>query len=307
MELRLINAAGWVKEKSPLFDNLVRSPVLSEITIGSITVEPSQGSTGQNFVILEDGTSVNSLQLPNKGLTGYDPIFWAIVGAIHKAGKECRLSIAVKKLEDIHLFVNFAERHGVDVLELSLECPNVVVLGAHKPVFAYDMELTREAVSFTRNLWDGPLAVKLSPYEDDEFSLHMAELMNELLYEGDSVVLCNTKGGFSPRDERSGKPILRAITPDGMEINAGGMGGAMLKPIVQNVIRIFNGVLYKYIGIDIVGGIRSGQDIIEYEAIVGNIRPVTYQVGTALFGEENVRLFSDIAEEYVRLSTTTPS
>ena len=84
--IRLMNAAGWIKEDGKSFRDLLRSAV-SEITFGSITVPEMPGSTGQNFVVLDDGTSVNSLMLKNRGILKYKTELEPLVTTAHAAGK----------------------------------------------------------------------------------------------------------------------------------------------------------------------------------------------------------------------------
>jgi len=291
-----MNAAGWIKKGDENFDDLLRSAV-TEITIGSLTMNERPGNSGETFITLPDGTSVNSLGLPNQGMVGFGKELSRLGNAIHEAGKLFRLSIAPIGIKDAASLAVSARDHGVDTLELNLGCPNVHSKGEHKPVFAYDLGLTRSAVTAVKKVWgNGKLAVKLSPYEEVAFPLEMALLMQKLLSDGDSVVLCNTKPNFSPTDEED-RPLLRAKSPDGNIINAGGMGGTQLKALSLKNIKPFRTILRRTIGITGVGGISSGKDMLDYlEAGADSL-----QVGTAYFNS-SARIFSDILQEYADLT-----
>ena len=65
--IRLMNAAGWIKTPEAV-QEMARSAV-TDITIGSFTIEPREGNPGNNFWYdPASGTSLNSMGLPNQGL-----------------------------------------------------------------------------------------------------------------------------------------------------------------------------------------------------------------------------------------------
>ncbi len=298
-ELHIMNAAGRIKKDDKDFKDLLRSAV-TEITIGSLTMDERPGNSGEVFVILPDGTSANSLGIPNQGIVGFGKELSRLANVIHEAGKLFRLNIAPIGIEDAKNLATLACGHGVDTLELNLGCPNVHSEGEHKPIFAYNLELTRSAVTAVKTVWgNAKLAVKLSPYENMGFSLMMAELIKECLSEDDSVVLCNTKPDFSPTNT-DGKFLLRAILPDGNIVNAGGMGGTLVKKLSLQNIKIFRSVLPEAIRITGVGGISSGRDMLDFF----NTGADAVQVGTAFFNS-SAQIFSDILREFVDLTEPT--
>lgn len=291
--LGIMNAAGWVKRSGEGFDDLLRSAV-TEITIGSLTMDKRPGNSGECFVTLPDGTSVNSMGLPNQGIVGFGKNLSELANATRNSGKFLRLSIAPVSLDDVKSLSLLTRSRGVNTLELNLGCPNVHSEGKRKPIFAYDLKLTHDAVFAARERWTGgKLAIKLSPYEDMDLSRKMARLMNNLLSNGDSVVLCNTKPDFCPKDE-DGVSLLRAMSPHGDTINSGGMGGTSLKQISLQNIKIFRSVLREEIGITGVGGISTGKDMLDYIRAGAS----AVQVGTAFFNS-NAHIFSDVLQEYV--------
>lgn len=293
--IRLTNAAGWIKGDGYSFRKLLRSAVTG-IRFGSITVEYREGNSGANFIVLEDGTSVNSLGLNNLGIERYDRFLSPLVEAAHAVEKLFILSIAPLSLEDIPKLIAFAKRHGVYVVELNLGCPNIHDFSEHKPIFAYDFDLTKQAVALARNDWQGPLAVKLSPYEEETFASSMADQMNELLAPGDIVALSNTYPDFCPLDE-IGKPLLKARTADGTLVTSGGMAGTRLRPLVRRNVSWFHRTLRPEIGIDAVGGIQHGGHLKEFKEDGAN----GFQVGTAYFNSDDPGIFSILLQQFAEL------
>lgn len=298
--LTLMNAAGHIKGPGPSFEKILRAPV-AEITVGSITVAERQGNSGTNFVLLPDGTAVNSMGLNNMGARRARDALPRMVSQAREAGKKLRLSIAPLRIEDFAILTQLAIDCGVDTLELNLGCPNLYESGKRKRIMAYDagaiqISVVEVLTVINRNSPSLPLAVKLSPYETSGEATPIAELMGELLRNCDSVVLCNTLPDFSPVGE-DGKPLLRAIAPDGSVIVAGGMSGTQLKEQSLPVSKVFCDILPVDIIVEGVGGIRSGHDVADYHK-AGVSR---FQIGTAYFADDNPRIFGDIAREFYEL------
>lgn len=289
--LRLMNAAGFIKGPGPEFDDLLRSAA-TEVVVGSVTMERRPGSTGQNFIVLPDGTSANSIQLKNFGIEGTETFIDDMVERTHKAGKLFRLSVSIDSLHDIGPLVRFARRHKVDTLELNLACPNRYAAGVQQAVFALNIELTSQALHIAL-AEIGPkmrLVVKLAPYEDKVFAESMARTIGKVLTPRHGVLLSNTKGGFQPLDEK-GRPLLRAISPDGTEVNAGGMAGTRLRDLVISNIKTFRPILPRDIGLEYVGGISAAEHVLAGKDAGAD----AFQVGTAYFVNGDAGIFSDIA------------
>jgi|GEM_PF-2151069 len=292
-ELRLMNAAGWIKEDGPDFRKLLNSAV-TEITIGSITHQERTGNTGTNFYVLEDGTGVNSVGLKNPGLRKTHLSLASMIELIRAKKKRVRLSIAPIQLWELENLAQLGKCHGVDTLEVDLSCKNVHDGDGQHIAAAENLDLTRQALQIVKSVWkSGELAPKLLPYEDLEFLIAMMELMNEELRPGDSVVLSNTEPGYCPCDP-TGKPYLRAITPDGKIVHTGGKSGTQAKGRNLRNVRIARRHLRQNLTVTAVTGIRSGQDICEYNEGGAQV----FQVGTEYFKDGDPQVFSHIGATY---------
>jgi dihydroorotate dehydrogenase len=64
------NAAGFIKGPGKQFDDMLRSAA-TQVTIGSITLLERAGNAGNVYQLMEDGTSVNALGLPNPLADGH--------------------------------------------------------------------------------------------------------------------------------------------------------------------------------------------------------------------------------------------
>src|SRR3989344_4077186 len=121
----LMPAAGHIKTVEQV-RSIVKVPYLSHIVIGSFTVEPKVGNTGGTaFDVLPDGTSSNSLGLPNKGLPYLNDYLREMVHVVQVADKKIVVSIAGESPEEYTKLVRAIVETRAGIIEVNLGCPNV--------------------------------------------------------------------------------------------------------------------------------------------------------------------------------------
>lgn len=291
-------AAGHVKRPADI-ERLLRVPpdVLSSITLGSYTLEPKDGNPGNSF--WADGetrpTSINSLGLPNPGMSAMEDHFWIMGEQIRASGKRVRVSIAGFSPREYKLMAQMAMGARPFELELNLGCPNVWKDGQQKRITSFDLDLIRETllqVSEVTDNADAPaVAVKLSVYSDPFLLEEVARLLSDMRHIVQSVVVCNTFPNGSGFDS-GGKLLIDAT--DGY----GGLAGNSLKYIALGQVRKFRHLLSSTIDVVGVGGISTGQDVLDMERAGAS----SVQIGTAYFMHGDPSIFVDIMRQYAELS-----
>lgn len=290
----LMNAAGTCKTL-PDVEKLVRAPI-HEITIGSITLEPRSGNSGNVFWPHESGTSLNSLGLPNGGVAYYNRHLPMIKDIVWKNGKRLRVSISPFSEMDIPSLVKCAAKGHADELEVNLSCPNVWNGQSQKQMTGFDPKSSARCLARTLEevaTWGHAKRVwaKVPPYSDPFQLENMAEIIRnlDLIYpQRIGVVACNAFPNAYALE--NGKPV---ITPGG---GLAGLGGMAMKHISLGQVVQFRSCLPKHIPVIRAGGVSTGNDLHDSFAVGA----VGAQVNTAYSHGENPRVFSDLLEEYAR-------
>ncbi len=238
----------------------------------TVTLEPRQGNPPPRLWEVPGGL-INSIGLPNKGLSGYlehDLPFLANLPVpliVNVMG--------FSRDEVAELVAAFAERPEVSALELNVSCPNVetgLVMGA-------DPGETARLVDRVRALTDKPLIVKLTPNATDVPAVARAAEQAG----ADAVSLINTLKGMA-LDPKTGGPWLGGVT--------GGVSGAAVRAIaLAQVHAVAQAVEIPIIG---MGGVQAGRDGLDLmragAALVG--------IGTESFRDPAAgeRIASDLGE-----------
>ncbi len=289
----LSNAAGWAKTVEHV-RQLAEVPYLTEIVVGSFTVEPREGNLGgTNFATLPDGTGVNSLGMPNGGIPYLERHLPEMVVIAHSAGKKLIVNIGGFNPAEFRTLAEVATGYDVDGIEVNLGCPNIWDDGAQKPIFAWDTKTLRTALANVILVCRRHTSIraKLSTYDHDaELRKQVASTIQEFDGSLHAVVCCNTKPKFKPLDD-SGKPIL------GVTDGFGGMSGEGLYTIAHEEATVFRKLLPDSIAVIGAGGINSGSRILERLELGCE----GVQIGTAFFWNENFRAFQGFMEELVAL------
>ena len=138
LEHPLMNAAGTCKllEGQEGFNELVRSATAA-IMVGSITLEPRPGNSG-NVFWSDDLFSLNSSGLPNPGLEYYQNHLPKMLSLARQAPKPLFVSIVGFSVEEYVQLTEFALATGADLVELNLSCPNIWDEGRQKSLACFD-------------------------------------------------------------------------------------------------------------------------------------------------------------------------
>ncbi len=281
------NAAGTVKTAEQM-EPLLRSPV-TEITIGSYTLEPREGNPTPNYWSDRQGSnsvSLNSLGLPNRGIRSIEQNLPAIFEACKKAGKNLRVSVAGFSVDEFLGLTRWAFGFPFAEIEINFGCPNVHGNRGQKPIFAFNVADMREVLSKLKNMPDTKkrLALKLSPYSDPVLLASVAKMARDFADLLSSLVVCNTFPNAYAFGQ-NGKPVFGLY-------KWAGLGGKPMKHIALGQVNQFAPPVTP-IKVKGVGGIGSGTDLIDMlDAGASGV-----QVATA-FLEQGPRVFSDILQEF---------
>lgn len=281
-----MNAAGWCKNLAT-FEKLARTPV-SEITVGSTTRDPRPGNEGTVFWKPDDDAyALNSLGLPNPGIEEVLSTLPQMRAVANAYQKKLRVSIAGFSPQEYGYVAHRAARVA-NVIEINLGCPNAWGPEGQKPIAAFDLDLVAEILDHVEDAVDASLAdpriaIKVSPYSDPLLLAKMAQFVNAHGFVDEVVAINTFPNAYAWNDAQP------AITPGG---GLAGMSGKALKAIALGHVIQFKQKLNRTIDVTAVGGISSGEDIIDY-ALAGVTQ---MQVGTHYFlhGE---KVFSELLQE----------
>jgi dihydroorotate dehydrogenase len=282
------NAAGFIKGLGQQFDEMLRSAA-TDITVGSITVEPREGNLGLgNTYYYADGISVNALGLPNPGLLATEDIASVMASQARTYNKNLRWSVAGFTPDEYIRLALYLSPFGC--IELNLGCPNVWGKDGQKPIASLKPDLIHEIIWKVGQAIPGKVRVKLSPYSDPMLLLEVADVLKKYPQFIQAVVTCNTlPNGVAMKGGR------RALdTPGGY----GGVAGDALHFFALGQVSQFvNALEGSGISVIGVGGVDSGERILAMR----EMGAVGVQSGTS-FGERGGKLFSQMWQEATSLA-----
>lgn len=280
LPFHFMSAAGWAKTPAQV-QTLAEVPYLTHIVAGSFTPEAREGNTGgTNFAVAPDGTSVNSLGLPNKGAQWLHKHGPEMAEIAHAAGKEFVLSIAGFSPRDYGTLALVAAECGADHVEVNVGCPNVRDGDGHQEIIAYNFLLLEKTLDAVREAARVSLWLKVSPYANPTDRIRLAEMLKRRPVE--TLVAANTFPQVSMYGEGE-KPLLHVAD------NYAGMAGTSLKWINLSQCRHYHKLLpgLPVIG---VGGVGDGTDVTNYL----NVGCSGVQIGTTFFKSEDPAVFEHI-------------
>jgi dihydroorotate dehydrogenase len=281
------NAAGFIKGQGKQFSDILRSAV-TDITIGSITVEPCEGNIalGTIYHLDDDGTSVNALGLPNPGLIAIKQQSAVIMASqAREYKKNLWWSIAGFSPEEYQVLAFELAPHGG--IELNLGCPNVWKGEEQKPIASFNLSLIDDILRRTQKLtYDRKLRLKVSPYSDPLMLQEVAAIVKKSADHIDAIVTCNT----FPNGIAMTAGTARILDTSG---GYGGVGGSAMHRIALGQVSQWRASL-KGTGIKVigVGGVNTG----EHLANMVSIGADGVQVGTH-YGENGAGAFSELLGE----------
>ena len=241
----VINASGTydaIAARRVFGDELLADFPFSAFVSKTITPEPRAGNEPRRIWETPAGM-INSIGLPNKGLTGFLEEDLPQLGELPVP---LIVSVMATNHEDFgRLVAAVAEREEVAAIELNVSCPNV-----HSGLIVGEQPAETEALlGVLRPLTEKPLIVKLTPNVAAPESVAVAAESGG----ADAVSLINTLKA-SAVDPVSGAPALAA--------GHGGLSGPAVRPIALQQLRAVTAVTeIPAIG---MGGISNGADAAEF-------------------------------------------
>jgi dihydroorotate dehydrogenase (fumarate) len=233
----------------------VRWLKIAPVVSGSYTFKRRGGHAGkvshpetlEEFLAL--GFGLNNYSMPN---VGYE----AIAGDSAQLQSEQPLiaSIAGFCVEEYVTGVElFSKLETVSAIELNFGCPNTQ--GDHPDIISFNPEVVKVILfELSKRFIEVPIWLKFSPYSNPAELKRMAEIVNgfaDLL--NLTVVTCNT---FPMAYDGEGK-----IDPqDGFA----GLSGPVMKRIALGQVKQFRGHLSSAVDVIGVGGITTGNDIVDF-------------------------------------------
>lgn len=242
------------------------------IILKGTTLKPRAGNPPPRLYESPCGL-INSIGLENPGIDYVVSEVIPELKPLRDKGTKVILNIAGEKVEEYVRICEIVEGcEGLDGIELNLSCPNVSEGGIF---FGTSVDMVREVTSRCREVYSGPLIVKLSPLVSD-----IVEIANSAVDAGADILSpTNTLPAIAVDVERQ-EPVLGNLF--------GGLSGPAIKPVLlRQVLLTARDVEIPVIG---GGGVMNYEDVMEY-ILVGS---TAVQVGTALFVVDN--LVGDILE-----------
>jgi dihydroorotate dehydrogenase (fumarate) len=281
----IMNGAGSCKDWKHI-EQLIAS-ASAAIVLGSVTKEARDGNTGEVYYgRLGQSFAINSLGMPNRGINYYDEHLPEMYDRCADNNKVLIVSVAGFTPVEYAEITKRSWQAGVEVIELNLGCPNVWSGGEQKPIASFQSALIKDILDRVEEDLGSldSVLVKLSPYSDPALLEAVAEVLADRGLGG--VVTSNTFPNATAFNEK-GKPAI--------DNELGGLSGSPMLKIGQGQVKQFRKLLPE---IDIigVGGINSGQDVVDYL----KAGATAVQITTA-FVNEGPNVFSRILQEYLDL------
>lgn len=174
--------------------------------------------------------------------------------------------------EYVYVAKHISQASNVHALELNISCPNVKEGGIQ---FGTVPEVAKELTRKVKAVSEVPVYVKLSPNVTN-----IVEMAKAIAEYADGITMINTLVGLRI-DAKTGKPIISNVI--------GGLSGPAIKPVALRMVYEVS----QHVDIPIIamGGVRTGQDVIDYISVGAD----AVAVGTANF--ENPTVCKDIIDE----------
>ncbi|MEG1603437.1 MAG: dihydroorotate dehydrogenase [Cloacibacillus sp.] len=238
LESPVIPASG-VWPYAPEFWSGVKLDGVGALCTKAISLEPRRGNRGVRVWETPCGV-LNSIGLQNCGVRDF-------VKNYGELAKNCPrpviANVVMERPDDVRQTLReLAEVEGIAAAELNISCPNVDGEGMS---WGTDCLSAAQAVRSVREVWRGPLWVKMTPQAADPASVARA-----IEAEGaDAIVCANTWLGMAI-DMNTGRPAFDRVTA--------GLSGPAVFPLALRVVwQVAGAVSIPVIG---CGGVSSASD-----------------------------------------------
>lgn len=289
-----MNASGCHCTTKDELIELYKNKYCDIVVSKSCTVKPRKGNPKPRYYE-DNGTSINSTGLRNKGLFFYMSmlIFFHKYNKDNNIIKPKKYIISFADLGNINFFLHYILTHykayGIPLyFELNLSCPNIPGKGQ----LGYDFDETYKLLYHVFGNIDEELiinnkiniGVKLPPYFDTVHFKQMADVLNQ--FPLSHITCINSLGNGFIFNESMNQAVAG-------NAGYGGIGGGIIKPFGLSNVRKFNELLDSDIEIYGCGGVIDGRDVLEYQYCGASV----IQVGTELY-RIGPDIFKIIKEEY---------
>ena len=235
----------------------------------SIGLKPRKGFSNPTFVELENGI-LNAMGLPNPGINKFKDE----IETLKKLNIPVIGSIFGSKINEFIQLAKQMEEYGADAIELNMSCPHAKGYGLE---VGSDPKNVKDITSNVKKAIKIPVFVKISPNLINIIEIAKSAEKGK----ADGIVAINTLKAMKI-DLDLKMPILSN--------KIGGYSGKAIKPVgVRCVYEISNNVKIPVIG---VGGITTGEDVIEY--IMAGATAV--QIGSGVY-YRGVDIFKKVTKE----------
>lgn len=246
------------------YSDFVNPKELGGIVTKAISLNPKLGNEGKR-IFETYGGMINRIGLENVGIQKF---IEEKLPVLNKKEINSIMNLAGSSFEEYVETAKIADKNGIKAIELNVSCPNVKQ-GCLE--FGVDPKSLYELVSSVRNVYNGFLAVKLTPNVSDIESLAIASEKAG----ADCISAINTLKGLGVKIEINGADISKTFVQ-------GGLSGKCIKPVALSMVkRIKEAVKIPIIGI---GGITSASDVLEFFTVGAE----AVQIGTENFTNPDV-------------------
>ena len=261
-------ASGIMDEDAGSMQRIIECGAGAIVT-KSIGLKSREGYPNPTLIELDCGV-LNAMGLPNPGIDNYSEE----IKEIKRLNAPVIVSIYGTNANEFVKLSRLIQDYDVDALELNLSCPHAKGYGLE---IGSDPDVVKEITSNVKDNVSVPVFVKLSPNVTNIVELAKAAESAH----ADGIVAINTVKAMKI-DIKVKMPILSN--------KIGGYSGKAIKPIgVRCVYEIAENVDIPIIG---VGGITTGEDVIEY-FMAG---ATAVQIGTGIY-YEGLDIFKKVCSE----------
>ncbi|MBI4426069.1 MAG: dihydroorotate dehydrogenase [Candidatus Kerfeldbacteria bacterium] len=261
LEHPVMIGAGTCKTISDLKQAL-RTPA-SAVVIGSITADSRTGNGGD---VYHDGGyfSLNSLGLPNPGMEYWRYQLRYYIENVEGSNPERKpllVSVVGFTPEEYGLLAKTMLEQKARAIELNFGCPNIWGTEGQKPIPSFRRDMVRailEAVS-QAVADDTCIGVKLSPFSDPDQLKEIARTIADYVGLVQFVTTTNTfPNAYAVHPD--GRPCISFSGSSGLA----GLSGKAMKAVGLGQLQQLRSILPAPIQLVGVGGISSGQDVLDY-------------------------------------------
>lgn len=253
------------------------------VTAKSCSLEPRAGHP--NPTVLDwGGGLINAVGLANPGAVAAAEMLRRAKEGLASLGVALIASVFGHSREGYREAVRLVAAARPDLIELNISCPNVEAEFGRP--FAMDPGATAGVTAAVREVYSGPLLVKLSPGAPDLVAVGRAALAAG----ADGLTAVNTMGPGMAIDVRARRPVLAN--------RAGGVSGPALHPIaVRCVYDLAAELEAPIVG---TGGVSDGEGalrMIMAGATAVGVGSALYREGPGVFRRLNKELGALMCEE----------